>query len=53
MLVATAHPAKFADALRPIIGEIELPQALRRYGDQPLRRSELDPELADLRVALA
>jgi len=37
LFLATAHPAKFKEALEPVLGrEIPLPPALREVADRPL-----------------
>lgn len=52
-IVATAHPAKFPEIVEPLIGRrLEAPPSLARLLDRPLRRSEIDADLAALRREL-
>ena len=53
IVAATAHPAKFADVVEPLIGrEIEVPNALRELLDRPAHASPLEPTLQALAAAL-
>jgi threonine synthase len=53
VLVATAHPAKFAETVEPLIGrEIALPPALVRLLGRPVVRAEIDADLDGLRRRL-
>lgn len=53
VLVATAHPAKFNDIVEPLIGrEVPVPPALARLLDLPRRETEIEPDLAALRLQL-
>ncbi|WP_291845243.1 threonine synthase [Maricaulis sp.] len=46
---ATAHPAKFAETVEPVIGQpVALPPALKAVLDRPVRCQNLRNELADL-----
>lgn len=51
VLVATAHPAKFREIIEPLVGEVEVPENLRRLYDLPSHFEEIDPSLSDLRHA--
>lgn len=45
LIVATAHPAKFATIVEPLIGKaLEIPPALARLLARPLREIPLDPD---------
>ncbi len=50
-LVATAHPAKFREVVEPLVGEVQVPENLRRLYDLPSSFAEIDPTLAALRGA--
>jgi threonine synthase len=51
--VATAHPAKFADVVEPLLGRpVEMPPQLRALLDQPSRFVEIDADYEELRRAL-
>tara|TARA_R110002072_G_scaffold25443_6_gene85128 strand:- start:73012 stop:74271 length:1260 start_codon:yes stop_codon:yes gene_type:complete len=53
IVAATAHPAKFADVVEPLIGrEIEVPNALRELLDRPAHANPLEPTLQALAAAL-
>ncbi len=53
-IVATAHPAKFAEIVEPLIGRaVAVPSTLRELFDRPSSFDEIDPSLAALRAALA
>ena len=53
IFLATAHPAKFADSLEPILGcKIKLPQALEDAHQRPLQVEELANEPGALKAAL-
>ncbi len=46
VIVATAHPAKFASIVEPLIGErLEVPPQLRELLDRPNRFEEIDADL--------
>jgi threonine synthase len=50
---ATAHPYKFADVIEPVIGRpIDAPPALGAILDRPVRKSEIEVDLAHLVRAL-
>jgi len=52
-VVATAHPAKFPEIVEPLIGRrLEPPPSLARLLERPLRRTEIDSDLATLRREL-
>lgn len=51
VLVATAHPAKFREIIEPLVGEVEVPDNLRRLYDLPASYDEINPSLSDLRHA--
>src|SRR5690606_22843407 len=51
VLVATAHPAKFREIIEPLVGEVAVPDNLRRLYDLPSRFDEINPSLSDLRHA--
>ena len=53
IVVATAHAAKFAEIVEPIIEtDIELPAALAAILDLPSSATKIDPTLADFSIAL-
>ncbi|MCU0758230.1 MAG: threonine synthase [Steroidobacteraceae bacterium] len=53
-IVATAHPAKFAEIVEPLVGrKVEVPPSLRALYERPSSFAEIDPDLAALRAALA
>jgi threonine synthase len=53
MFLATAHPAKFADIVNPLIGTgVTVPERLARLADRPLQRQIIDPDLDAVRVVL-
>jgi threonine synthase len=53
VLVATAHAAKFAEIVTPLIGApIPVPENLARLFERPSKFTEIDPTLAALRAAL-
>ncbi|MGK0205133.1 MAG: threonine synthase [Planctomycetota bacterium] len=53
IVAATAHPAKFADVVEPLIGqEIEVPTSLRELLDRPAHANALSPTLDALTAAL-
>jgi threonine synthase len=53
-IVATAHPAKFAEIVEPLIGrKVAAPPSLQALYDRPSSFAEIDPDLAALRAALA
>lgn len=54
VVLATAHPAKFAEVVEPILGEaLDLPDALARWMKRPRRVLAVEPELEDLERAMA
>jgi threonine synthase len=54
VIVATAHPAKFADVVEPLIGgAVPVPDALERILALPRYCAELEPNLAALAAVLA
>jgi threonine synthase len=53
VLVATAHPAKFAEIVAPLIGApIPVPENLARLFERSSKFTEIEPTLAALRGAL-
>lgn len=53
VLVATAHPAKFNDIVEPLIGrKVPVPPALAQLLSLPRQETEIEPQLAALRVQL-
>lgn len=49
LVLATAHPAKFAEVVEPILGdELPIPDALARCLERPRRVTPLAPEVDDL-----
>lgn len=46
VVLATAHPAKFTEVLRPLVGEIALPPVLLEVAKRPLQREILPNNLA-------
>ncbi len=53
MLLATAHPAKFADVVEPLIGEaVPVPERLARLADRRLQREIVDPHVDAVRAVL-
>lgn len=53
VVLATAHPAKFAETVEPLIGEaLPIPPGIARVMDRPRRSIEVDPELAAVRKVL-
>jgi threonine synthase len=53
MLLATAHPAKFAEIVQPETGRtVPLPERLRACLDRPSASLPLEPDLATFRAAL-
>jgi threonine synthase len=51
VLVATAHPAKFREIIEPLVGNVPVPENLRRLYELPSRFDQIDPTLSDLRHA--
>jgi len=52
--VSTAHPAKFAEIVEPLIGRrIALPKSLAQLFARPAACIEIEPELSALRAALS
>jgi threonine synthase len=52
VLVATAHPAKFREIVEPLVGEVAVPENLRRLYDLPSHFTEINPTLGDLAHAI-
>ncbi len=53
VLVSTAHPAKFQSTVEPILGApLEVPEALERLRDLPVRVTEIPASVDALRTAL-
>ena len=53
LIVSTAHPAKFAEIVEPLIGtRVPLPPSLQTLGQRPSRKLEIDPDLESLVAAL-
>ena len=53
MVLATAHPAKFAETVEPLIGqELPIPPGIARVMDQPRCSVTVDAELGALRGVL-
>jgi len=53
ILVATAHPAKFAEIVEPLIGRpVAVPDTLARLFARPTQCTEIAPDLGALRAAL-
>lgn len=49
IVLATAHPAKFAESVEPAIGrKIDLPERLARHLEKPVRSERLRPEIGEL-----
>ena len=54
IIVSTAHPAKFAGIVEPLIGRpVPVPETLARLFARPTQFTEIDPDLASLRAALS
>jgi threonine synthase len=54
ILVSTAHPAKFAEIVEPLIGQrIDMPESLAKLFSRPVSCTDLSPTLAALTTALA
>ena len=54
VVLATAHPAKFAEAVEPLIGcALPVPPGIARVMDRPRRSIEIGPDLEGLRGVLA
>ncbi len=52
-IVSTAHPAKFAEIVEPLIGRaVAVPESLRELFDRPSEFREIDANLPALRAAL-
>jgi len=52
-IVSTAHPAKFAEIVEPLIGrKVAVPESLRALYDRPSAFTEIDANLPALRAAL-
>ncbi|HEY6483605.1 MAG TPA: threonine synthase [Steroidobacteraceae bacterium] len=53
VIVATAHPAKFAAIVEPLIGrDVPVPQSLQKLLARPTHYESIGPHLADLKGAL-
>lgn len=53
VIVGTAHPAKFGEVLRPLVGEaLRTPPSLQALYDRPSSFDILRPELGELRSAM-
>ncbi len=53
VVLATAHPAKFAETVEPLIGEtLPIPPGIARVMDRPRRSIEVDPEVEAVREVL-
>ena len=53
VVLATAHAAKFAETVEPLIGEVlPVPQGIARVMDLPRRSVEIEPEMGGLRGVL-
>ena len=54
VVLATAHPAKFAETVEPLIGEsLPLPPGIARVMDRPRRSIRIAPEMDAVREVLA
>jgi threonine synthase len=54
IIVSTAHPAKFSEIVAPLIGRaVPVPESLARLLARPSSCTEIEPDLASLRAALA
>ncbi len=54
VVLATAHPAKFAETVEPLIGrDVPIPPGIARVMDRPRRSVTIEPELAALREVLS
>ena len=54
IVVSTAHPAKFAEIVEPLIGrKVPVPQTLAKLLARPTACTEIEPDLASLRAALS
>jgi threonine synthase len=54
VLVSTAHPAKFAEIVEPLIGQrIDMPESLAKLFSRPVSCTDLSPTLAALTSGLA
>ncbi len=53
VVLATAHPAKFAETVEPLIGtELPIPAGIARVMNRPRRSIPIAPESAALREVL-
>jgi len=53
VVVSTAHPAKFSEIVEPLIGRpVPVPETLAKLFARPTQVSEIEPDLAALRLAL-
>ena len=54
VVLATAHPAKFAETVEPLIGErLPIPPGIARVMDRPRRSIPIPPDLGALREAVS
>lgn len=54
VVVATAHAAKFAEVVEPIIGQnVEMPQSLAALMDRPAHSEALEPDISAFKRALS
>jgi threonine synthase len=51
-VLATAHPAKFAETVEPLTGPAPLPRALQRVMDRPVLAQTIPADISALREAL-
>jgi threonine synthase len=51
-VLATAHPAKFAETVEPIVGRIPVPASLAAAMDRTVRSTIIPAELGSLTDAL-
>jgi len=51
VIVSTAHPAKFREIVEPLVGNVDVPENLRRLYELPSAFREIDPTLTALRNA--
>jgi threonine synthase len=54
IIVSTAHPAKFAEIVEPLIGRaVPVPETLAKLFARPTACTQIEPDLAALRAALS
>jgi threonine synthase len=54
VIVSTAHPAKFAEIVEPLIGrKVPVPETLAKLFARRAEFTEIEPELSSLRAALS